>query len=206
MPHRLAIAHTQRAGRLRLTRRHRFDPRSVDLGHVGAVDHRQTENAVPERVGLPEPVGDADVLGDELEVGDAAGDQQQDDQDRDRAEDVDVGDREEAEGGEFFAGELADQGQDQAPEEGEDDDDGKQEEVFEEPFQHFAEVVPHDREVEVLVEEFTHRRLLLAGLEKRRGAMMAPLASHLKSRLRGYSASWVAEKIAFGGSSLNHFS
>ena len=56
-PHRLAVAHAQRARRLHLTARHRLDPGPVDLRHVGAVGDGQGDDPVPERDGCPSHSG-----------------------------------------------------------------------------------------------------------------------------------------------------
>ena len=119
--------------------------------------------AVPERVGLAEPLRDADrlrqaeLLGDERE---AARDDQHHEQQRHAAEDVDVGDRQPADRREAAARQLAQQGEHETPRQGQDPADERQLERLPEALQDEAELVPHDPEVEVLLEDDFHLLLL----------------------------------------------
>jgi hypothetical protein len=83
----------------------------------------------------------------------AAVDEQDHEQHRDSAEHVDVGDRQEPDGGDRAAGKLPGDSQDQAPRKGERSAQQRQVDRELEPAQHIAEVVTHDLEVEVLTEE-----------------------------------------------------
>jgi hypothetical protein len=150
------VAHPERASGLHLAAGHRLDSRTVDLGGVGAVGDRDRQHAEPEIVRFAEPLRQPQRIRQELERGDAAGDEEDEHQQRDAAEDVDIGDRGDADRQERLPRQLPQGGEYQPPDQGEDAAEDRELDRDPEPIQDFVEVVDHEADVEELVEELLH--------------------------------------------------
>ncbi len=113
----------------------------------------QNADVSPSELGDPELARDHALEG---ESGEPAADQQQNEQQRDAAEDVDVADHEPADGREWLARQLPQDREDEAPGQGEDAAVDRELQRDQEPIQDEAELVAHEAEVEVVIEDEIH--------------------------------------------------